>query len=484
MNQAPPSIRGNLTRALLAGLLALSCATAAVTYVVARGAILRQHDLALLAKAKALATLLHWDESDGYEFELTDGMTAEFERNYLPDYFQVWLPDGSVAVRSRRLGTHNLPQLANKPDAHRFATLRHPRGGRLRAVGLTFVPQVEHGGPPNPAEIRRPPDTPATVVVAQGTQQVDRLLGLLLGVVVASGLVVPAGGVLLVRWTVRRGLRPLDELAEQVRRVTPHSLETRIVLPDATAEVEPVATKLNDLLARLQAAFERERRFTSDVSHELRTPLAEMRTSVEMAARWPEDRALHHSSCAAAIEAADHMKELLERLLQLARAEGGGLPTRSTPTDLAAVTRGLLGTFAPLVGERQLRVDVAAPEPAWAATDPVLLAVVLRNLIENALVYAPTGGRVEIRIAQGTAGHEWLVLNDAPDLDPGELGEMFTPFWRKDASRTGDAHSGIGLSVVAAYSKLLGIGVDAQLDADHRLVMRLLIPPAEPTGPA
>ena len=178
------------------------------------------------------------------------------------------------------------------------------------------------------------------------------------------------------------------------------------------------------------------------------------------------------------------MKELLERLLQLARAEGGGLPTRSTPTDLAAVTRGLLGTFAPLVGERQLRVDVAAPEPAWAATDPVLLAVVLRNLIENALVYAPTGGRVEIRIAQGTAGHEWLVLNDAPDLDPGELGEMFTPFWRKDASRTGDAHSGIGLSVVAAYSKLLGIGVDAQLDADHRLVMRLLIPPAEPTGPA
>ena len=484
MNRPAPSIRGNLTRTLLAGLLVLSCTTAVVTYAVARGAILRQFDIALLARARALATLLHWEDSEGYEFDLADGVTPEFERNYFPDYFQIWLPDGAVIVRARRLGSRDLPLLAGEADKPRFMDLRHPGGGRLRAVGLSFVPQVELEPGRTPRPSLPPPDLPATVVVAQSVKPLENLLTILLAVAAAGGLLVPAGGVLLVRWTVRSGLRPLDNLAEQVRGITPHNLETRLALTGVPAEVMPVGSKLNDLLARLQAVFERERRFTSDVSHELRTPLAEIRTSVEMAARWPEDRALYEQSCTAAIEATDHMRELLDRLLMLARAESGALSPQATDTDVAAVTRNLLDTFGTLAASRDLRVEMAAPESVRAATDPVLLAVILRNLVENAMVYAPAGTRVEIRIAPGPAGYEWFVRNDAPDLDPGELGEMFTPFWRKDASRTGDAHSGIGLGMVAAYSRLLGIAVDPQLDADHRLVMRLVIPPGGPSGPA
>ena len=146
MSRPAPSIRGNLTRTLLAGLLVLSCTTAIVTYAVARGAILRQFDIALLARARALATLLHWEDSEGYEFDLADGVTPEFERNYFPDYFQIWLPDGAVVARSRRLGSRDLPLLAGDADKPRFMDLRHPRGGRLRAVGLSFVPQIEQEG--------------------------------------------------------------------------------------------------------------------------------------------------------------------------------------------------------------------------------------------------------------------------------------------------------------------------------------------------
>ena len=178
-------------------------------------------------------------------------------------------------------------------------------------------------------------------------RQSGNLLSALAAVLLAGGLLIPLGGTLLVLGAVNSSLRPLGSLADEVRTLGPDSLERRFNAESAPIELVPIHLRLNELLARLQAAFERERRFTSDVSHELRTPLAEARTAVEMAARWPGDQTLHEAACQDALGAIDQMQGLVSTLLFLARAETGTVSLQTQPLDLGELTVELIERLAP-----------------------------------------------------------------------------------------------------------------------------------------
>jgi signal transduction histidine kinase len=282
---------------------------------------------------------------------------------------------------------------------------------------------------------------------------------------------------LLVVAGVRRGLRPLDQVAAQAMRIDAGSLHSRFRLEGLPAELHPIAARLNDLLERLSAAFERERRFSADVAHELRTPIAELRALAEVALLSPgsQDRRPFEDVLAATLQ----MENLVTALLSLARCESGRQPVTLEPIALGEALREAWAPLAARARARKLRVD-QAPCDVVVSADRLLLSSILGNLLANAVEYAPAGGTVGWTLNEGAAV-ELVVSNSNDTLEAADLAHVFEPFWRKDAARADGTHGGLGLSLVAAFARLIDAEVRLELVAAEvraRLLLR------RPPGPA
>ena len=453
----------------------------------ARKSLTRQYDATLSSQAKALASLIHVKADGKHEFDFADEMMPEFNRHKFPQYFQIWLSDATVLERSRSLGTRLLPRFEGKLRKPEFRDIHTEEGRRGRAVSYRFIPQLDHeenGEVTTQSRAALRDNLPVTIVVAQSRKPLQRVLDKLFLIILLGALLLPAGGVLLVSWSVRRGLSPLDDLARQVQLITPAKLDHRFEVKNAPVEVRPVEEKLNDLLSRLEAAFKREKRFTSDVSHELRTPLAEAMTAVEMMQRWPDDHEIRTSSASNALEALNQMQQLIERLLLLIRADAENLALEKVPVDLAAMTRGIASNFEDAAKQRNLSIKLDTAEPVTVESDPVLLHSILRNLFDNAVSHGAEGSELEVHVESLSSAVGWRIRNSAPQLTSQDLSEMFQPFWRKDDSRTGDVHSGVGLSLVTAFCQTLSIELHADLQPDSILELRLVFPLRPQPSPA
>jgi two-component system sensor histidine kinase QseC len=450
----------------------------------ARKSLTRQYDATLYSQAKALASLIHVKPDGQFEFDFDDRMMPEFKRQKFPQYFQIWMTDGSIIERSRSLGTRMLSRFEGKVGRPDFRDIHTTSGRTGRAVSYRFFPQLDQEddgerGSELESSSARPKTPPVTIVVAQSRKPLQRVLDKLLLIILLGALLLPAAGALLVAWSVRRGLAPLDDLARQVQSVTPAKLDHRIAVKNAPIELRPVEAKLNDLLSRLEAAFNREKRFTSDVSHELRTPLAEAMTAVELMQRWPDDHEIRTASAANALEALNQMQQLIERLLLLIRGDAGKLALNFASVDLTEMTRNLAADFTEAANARDLSVAVDLDENLSVKSDPILLRAVLRNLFDNAVSHGTEGTAVHIHGKISATEVEWTIRNSAPALNLEDLPEMFQPFWRKDDSRTGDAHSGVGLALVTAFCSALAIQLHAELRPDSTLEIRLVFPPLD-----
>jgi two-component system sensor histidine kinase QseC len=301
------------------------------------------------------------------------------------------------------------------------------------------------------------------VVVAGSRAHVDEVLQALLAGLIASWLVVSGLTVLLVAQTVRRGLAPLARLADQAAAADVSSLTYRFSPQSVPLELAPICVRLNDLLERLAAARERERRFTADVAHELRTPIAELRSLSEVALRWPPDVAASSRAFADARDIAVQMEAIVTALLALARSDAGRQVVARQNVDLCEIVRASWHSYAGMAEERGLLVELQLPDAAPLESDRTLLASMVGNLLSNAAEYSPRGGRLRCVVSGAGPAIEMTVVNTNETLQPEDLRHIFEPFWRKDSARSQAAHSGLGLSLVATYAELLGASLRADL---------------------
>jgi two-component system sensor histidine kinase QseC len=260
---------------------------------------------------------------------------------------------------------------------------------------------------------------------------------------------------------LRRELAPLDALAERATRINADSLATRFPTNSLPGELSPISSRLNDLLARLEQSFERERRFSADLAHELRTPIAELRALAEVALKWPETREAATDREALAI--AMQMEGVVTRLLALLRNEHAQLPVLTERIQLAPLIESVWRPFAERAAAKQLNVTRAVPDGAEVETDPVLLRSILTNLVDNAMEYTPHGGSVRVETEVRTTQFTLQVTNTCDDLTVNDLSHFSERFWRKDSARSDPNHSGLGLSLVKAFSERLGLQLEARL---------------------
>jgi signal transduction histidine kinase len=272
-------------------------------------------------------------------------------------------------------------------------------------------------------------------------------------------------------WIVAgRALRPVHLITAAARAASERNLSARVALRGPRDELRELAETFDEMLDRLQTAFEGQQRFIANASHELRTPLAVMRATVDVVLDDPDSTPDDLRGMGVDIRAAvDHAEQLIGALLILARNQRG--LTVHEQVDLATIAEDVLD--ASELGDRHVH---AALEPAVVSGDPVLIERLVANLVDNAARYNTDGGEIWIdtHTAGGGAG-ELTVANTGPALSAVEADRIFQPFQRLD-ERTSHDGSGLGLTIVASIAASHGGSVTARPRDGGGLTVGVRIP--------
>ncbi|MCC7327996.1 MAG: two-component sensor histidine kinase [Burkholderiales bacterium] len=272
---------------------------------------------------------------------------------------------------------------------------------------------------------------------------------------------IPLLGV-LIWYAVGRGLRPLDTMSRAVAKRRPDAMAP-LAEGGLPRELKPLAGSLNALLARLDDALSAQRRFTADAAHELRTPLAALALQVELAERSAEGgaRATAFAELKAGVDRAAH---LVEQLLTMARLEPEAPARAFVSIDLAGLVREAVVARAALAADKEVDLGMVRASEAPVHGDAASLAMLIANLLDNALRYTPSGGRVDVAV-DNDVGHALLsVIDTGPGIARANRERVFERFHR-GADGDGAANatgSGLGLSIVRRIADAHGATV--QLD--------------------
>jgi signal transduction histidine kinase len=272
-----------------------------------------------------------------------------------------------------------------------------------------------------------------------------------------------------------RAMRPVHQITAAARAASEYNLAARVAAAGPRDELRELAETFDEMLGRLQAAFEGQQRFIANASHELRTPLAVMRTSVDVVLGKPGVALADLRTMGEEIRAqVEHAEHLISALLLLARNERG----LSTPeeTDLATAAEDVLETID-LAGRQ---VD-ARLEPARISGDPVLAERLIANLLDNAVRYNVPGGVVWISTRTVTGTSVLTVANTGPVLRPADADRIFQPFERL-SDRTSRDGFGLGLAIVASIAAVHGGSAVARPRDGGGLSVTVSIPAAGVPG--
>jgi len=246
-------------------------------------------------------------------------------------------------------------------------------------------------------------------------------------------------------------LRPVELMRRRAAAITATS-PTLLPVPRGGDEISRLATTLNDMLARLRASFEHERRFVADASHELRTPLALLRTELELALRRPRAPEELEAALRSAFDETVRLSRLADDLLLIARAEQGALPIRRRDVDAETLLTGVASRCRPRAAWLGRAVSTTETDAVLAA-DGDRLDQALSNLVENALAYGDGDVRLFATRRNGTV--ELHVADAGPGFPPSFLERAFDRFSRADEAR-GRGGAGLGLSIVGLIAEAHG----------------------------
>jgi signal transduction histidine kinase len=286
-------------------------------------------------------------------------------------------------------------------------------------------------------------------------------------------------------WIVAgRALRPISRITATARSISDRTLDARIALRGPRDELRELADTFDSMLARLEGAFESQRRFVANASHELRTPLAIVRTELDVTLDDPEAHEDDLRSMARVIrDANERMERLIASLLALASSEAGIVQAR--PADLAELVAPALQR-EPAFEDGSLQLE-SSLTPAPVLGDPVLLERLAANLVENAVRYNAVVGWVRVRTATERGEAVLHVANPGARIEPTAVEGLLEPFRRLESSRARSTGGyGLGLAVVRAVAAAHGgrVAVLARREGGLEVTVSLPLAPAAAAEPA
>jgi two-component system heavy metal sensor histidine kinase CusS len=325
-----------------------------------------------------------------------------------------------------------LPPVALPPGRQEFSSATLPLVGHQRLLRA----RVQVGG------------TDYSVLLMAGLDGVDyELRELLTALIVALPVsLLAAGGLGYV--LARKALAPVAQLHRLTQDMTADRLDRRLPVLNPGDEFGQLTQTINAMIGRLERSFAEIRRFTADASHELRTPLTAIRTETEVALRQPLTAAESKHLLGSILEECERLTHLTDQLLTLSREDAGASRPACTAVDLGSLIDGVVEIMRPLADAKSIQLVTQEFKPIHISGDDARLRQVFFNLLDNAIKYTPSGGRVDVRLAQTDHTAIVTMRDTGIGIAPEHLPRVFERFYRVDKSRSREeGGTGLGLSI-------------------------------------
>jgi heavy metal sensor kinase len=402
--------------------------------------ILKQHlfdlvDDGLEEQVDDLRAFLQTLGPDPEVVRLKQGVNDTYAIEHLGNYLALYDQSGGVIYCSSFLQTHQTfipvpdrvdrPRFANRRFEHRaFRFLKE----QLSVNGHLYT--VEMGAPSS------------DVMETLATFRTYLLMFAPLLLLAAAG-----GGY----WLSRRALSPVDALVRTARDIGGADLSSRLQKLDTGDELQRLADTLNDMLARIEAAFSRVTEFTADASHELRTPVSLIRTEAELALRRSRDEAEYKEALRHILLEAERTSALIEQLLSLARADSGRETLHLQPVNLTPVLRDVAQSWGQVGAIRDLKFSASFNvNETFVLGDPAALHRLAEILLDNAFKYTPPPGSVGLTLNCDGDNAVIIVQDSGVGIATEEHQKIFERFYRVDQARS-RAQGGAGLGLAIAH---------------------------------
>jgi len=351
-------------------------------------------------------------------------------------FAQVLDADGDVVDTTAGAGESSLLDPASLAEARQGIVIVERRAQDGAAVRLLARPVNADG-------------TKEIVVVGEPLAQRERALGALHALLAIGGpialLIASAVGYIL----AAAALRPVERMRRHAAAVTAAGTSERLPVPPTNDEIGRLGRTLNEMLARLEVAFKRERAFVSDASHELRTPLAILRTELELALRGKHTQEELEDALRSAAEESERLSSLAEDLLVIARSDQGRLPVHPEVLVAGDVLERVAGRFQTRAKVEGRPITADPSEGVLLNADLARIEQALANLVDNALTYGDGEVVLSARAENGCV--ELHVLDEGAGFPSEFLPRAFERFTRADEARTRGG-TGLGLAIAAAVA--------------------------------
>jgi two-component system, OmpR family, sensor kinase len=292
-------------------------------------------------------------------------------------------------------------------------------------------------------------------------------------------------------WLAARAFRPIDRLTAAAHQIEAEDLHRRVPVPRTADEVQRLALTFNEMIARLEDAFARQRRFVADASHELRTPVAAIRSLTDVALAEPASADEYAAVLRDVNAETERLGSLIADLLALARADDGQTRIEREPVRLDVLASEVAAIAEPLAAERGITLETRASQPVTIVGDEPRLIQAVMNLLDNALAYTDPGGSVTVEVAAVNGAALVRVRDCGIGIAPEDLPHIFERFYRADPAR--DRHatgSGLGLAIAdwAIQAHDGAIAAESEPGAGTTFTIELPLatnagaPPGQPTA--
>lgn len=369
---------------------------------------------------------------EGFDFEITDSNGNRYFTN--------------TRLIERSLSFDNASVDSTSP---RCETLQVASAGRWRVIA------VQVNGP----------DGSLTVKVGRSLASFDHESHELLFTFILTGpltlLIAASGGYFL----ARRALGPVHTITRTAREISADRLGERIAVDNPDDELGTLAQTLNGMIERLERSFTEMRRFTADAAHELRTPLAVIRNEAEVALRAARSPDEYCRVLESLLEETNHLSTMADRLLFLCRQDAGLQPRSDEDVPMSDLLADVVSNMQPLAQEKKIELTLENNQPCLIKGDSGQLRRIFYNLLDNAIKYTGTEGRVSVSSELDNNSLTILVADTGIGISPEHQPKVFERFYRVDSARSGEVN-GIGLGLSICRSVIGGMGGEINLESN------------------
>ncbi len=464
------SIQRRLIAVVVISQLLLAIALAMVALYFTRRQLREAFDSQLRGRAMTIAALVRYSEETHPRLIFEDDMVPPSLEKDRPDLYEVRGSDGHLIARSPEWPADLKP----KPRKNRPHADFDLAGVHYRAVILEKLPVLDR-------EPDIPPGDVLNVIYAAPTDEMTRAIAFA-GLGIAIGTVVLlAMTVMLSVWALRRSLRPLAELAGSASTISTSNWELNP--SDAareTMELAPLTQAMTTMLAGLHRAFDQQREFLANAAHELKTPVAILKSTLQSLLQRPRQAEEYRAGLEQALEDMARLEKLLHSMLRLARAEqwaAGSVRRDLEVVEVAATCQSAIDRLAPIARERNVSIELNKDGAMPIHADAEDLELIWVNLIENAIRFSPTGGRIQLRLHAKGGNGVVEVADSGPGMSHDELAHIFERFHRGDSSRARETGGyGLGLAISKALAEAYGGTIMADSNPGQGMRMSVSLP--------